>query len=191
MLENTHRHFLNKTITGILEGKHYGKVLDVGSRHQPYKSIIKFKEYFTLDLDPKQKPNFLVDAQTFKGVPKNSFNLVMATELLEHCQNPFKVINNIHSALKKNGTAIVSMPSLYNDHSEKGIRDYYRYMEDSGYEMFKEFRKVKVYRVGSTMSASITMLGNQWKLLRLLFFFNPLLKFGKKGYTGIVVEAKK
>lgn len=186
-----HRYFLDKKINSILKNKYFEKVLDVGSRHQPYKKIIKFKEYKTLDIDHEQKPDYLVDAQTFTGVPKKKFDLVIATEILEHTENPTKVVENIYSSLKNNGVAVVSAPSIYIDHSEKGINDYYRFMELSGKEIFKNFRKVKVHKIGSTSSAIITLLGNQWKIFRIIFIFNKFLKFGKKGYTGIVIEAKK
>ena len=53
--------------------------------------------------------------------PKNSFNTVVALELFEHI-NPsqlFKLYQNIHSLLKKNGKLILSIP--INEHLDKMV----------------------------------------------------------------------
>jgi SAM-dependent methyltransferase len=43
--------------------------------------------------------------------PEDSFDYVIASEVLEHCRSPHRVIAQLHGVLKRDGRAIVSIPN--------------------------------------------------------------------------------
>jgi len=51
------------------------------------------------------------DATRALPFPEESFDYVIASEVLEHCRSPHRVIANLHGALKRDGRAIVSIPN--------------------------------------------------------------------------------
>ena len=61
-----------------------GNVLDVGAQKAQYKKYVKCKKYLTLDLEPTHNPDICCDAHEIESKP-NAFQMVIATEVLEHC----------------------------------------------------------------------------------------------------------
>jgi SAM-dependent methyltransferase len=48
-----------------------------------------------------------------RGLHDASFDLVMCTQVLEHCMNPWAAVRAIHRTLKPSGYAIVSAPHVW------------------------------------------------------------------------------
>ena len=44
--------------------------------------------------------------------PPNHIDVVVCTEVLEHCESPYQVLQEIHKILKPNGTLILSVPNI-------------------------------------------------------------------------------
>lgn len=170
-----------------------GKVLDIGCGTRPYRELIKYKEYKTLDSDRKLKPDFCSDVHEMK-LPKESFDVVLATEILEHCYEPQKVVDNIWKVLKKNGECVASVPLIYPVHFGEEYKDYYRFTEDGMKHLFRKFGEVEVHPFGNLVSAV-------WRLIswRFKFFgrFNSLIWALTKDLkflefpNGYVVYARK
>ena len=103
-----------------------GKILDIGSADGMFTSIIakKSKADEVIGIDVLKKSvdwankhwknsvmKFYVgDAENLK-FKKESFDAVVALEVLEHVQKPVKVLNNVKGLLKKNGYAVFLVPA--------------------------------------------------------------------------------
>ena len=102
------------------------KVLDCGCGNQPLRSCLKKHGYEYDSLDISQNDNNSVsfigrlDANeiTFAEVVNEKYDLVVATEVLEHCTDMHLALRNIFYATKENGMALVTVPFFYPLHEE-------------------------------------------------------------------------
>ena len=98
-------------------------ILDIGcgsgatlKTAQPY-----FKKLFGIDLalylndDIKQLVNFSQVDLNFEPLPytDSSIDLITAFQVVEHLENPFYVMREIHRTLKKDGFFVMSVPNPY------------------------------------------------------------------------------
>src|SRR3989344_2340989 len=71
----------------------------------------KKKGYINLDINKNVKPEVVHDLGKFPYPFKNDyFDLVEADHVLEHTEDPFKVMKEIYRIMKPNGTLIVKVP---------------------------------------------------------------------------------
>ena len=126
--------FIRERIKKLMKevfNKDNDKILDVGCGDNPfYKGIIKGK-VFGFDVHPSSFTHFIGNADNLPFKPK-SFDKVLLANSLYYFDNPFKVINDIHSILKDKGTLFISVPFFYPIHdipddkfrfTEFGLRD--------------------------------------------------------------------
>jgi SAM-dependent methyltransferase len=106
-----------------------GKLLDIGCGTKPYKRFFNVGEYIGLEYDTEENrqcknADFFYDG---KNLPfeENSFNGVIATQVLEHVPDPDLFLKEIKRVLKKGGLLLLSMPLIYNEH-EKPF-DFFRF----------------------------------------------------------------
>lgn len=125
-----------------------GIVLDIGSKSSPYKKLIPHTKYMALDISPQVKPDIVSDAHKINW-ESNYFDTIIATEVLEHCYSPEKVINEIYRLLKSRGICILSTRFIYPYHPDP--KDYYRFTEDSLKYLFQNFNKVEIYPHGNRL----------------------------------------
>ena len=150
-----------------------GKVLYVGIHTNLYKELIPHTEFITMDIDKNLKPDIVSDIHNIK-TRSSQFDTVIALQVLEHCYNPQKAMGEIDRVLKKNGTAIISVPFLFHYHACP--KDYYRFTEDSLRCISKDFKKVKIIPVGNKFLVI-------WQLLSRSIFkpifhlLNPLIAY--------------
>lgn len=109
-----------KIITDLIPyGK--GRALDLGCGEGFYSEYLKEKGYFTIGVDNNEEmlervrgkydELFNLDVQKELPFRSNSFEIILALEVLEHLENPVKTIKEINKVLKKNGKAIISVPN--------------------------------------------------------------------------------
>ena len=96
-------------------------VLDVGCGIQPYRRLFRVLNYQGIDV----KGGGLKDEvkkvdKNFDGIhipySKNHFNVVIATEVLEHAEYPEKLVSEMHRVLKANGRIFITMPFVWPEH---------------------------------------------------------------------------
>jgi len=143
-----------------------GRFLDVGCGRAPYMNFIKVKsqisEYVTLDIEGADyshfKPDYIWDG---KHMPFNadSFNTVMATEVLEHAPDPLSLLTSIHSILQKEGVFFFTTPFFWNLHEIP--YDQFRYTPFALERLLKEagFDHIEIYASGGWHSSFAQMLG--------------------------------
>ncbi|MHB8621939.1 MAG: class I SAM-dependent methyltransferase [Sulfuricaulis sp.] len=124
-------------------------VLDVGAGSCPYREMFSHCVYKTQDftqLEPDQlrhgnygKIDYVSDASHIP-VPKNYFDVVLCTEMLEHVPEPVAVIAEFARILKRGGKIILTAPLGSGLHQEPyhyygGYTPYWykKYLVDNGF----------------------------------------------------------
>jgi SAM-dependent methyltransferase len=102
-----------------------GNFLDVGCGKMPYKSLIlenkKIQKYIGLDIEAARdydgvKADIVWTKDTKIPLEDNSIQSAMATEVLEHCPEPQRIIDEIFRVLEPNATFFLTVPFLWNLH---------------------------------------------------------------------------
>lgn len=122
-------------LDSLNESKLYakGRMLDVGCGTKPYKEVFSdvVKEYIGIDypssISANKEPK---NVEVYSILPhlsfKNeSFDTVLATEVLEHVAEPDAAFLEINRVLKKQGVLILTAPQSWAIH--EAPNDYYRY----------------------------------------------------------------
>ncbi|TAE18437.1 MAG: SAM-dependent methyltransferase [Bacteroidetes bacterium] len=161
-----------------------GKILDVGCGIMPYREYIlqnnpQATQYIGCDFEDSLageyamgKPDFFWDGKTLPA-EDNSYDTVIATELLEHCAYPEEVLKEILRVLKPQGTLFFTVPFLWTLHLLP--YDEYRYtpfslkrhIENAG------FTNIAIESLGN-VDASLAQMIGIWSGYR------PLGKWGKR-----------
>jgi ubiquinone/menaquinone biosynthesis C-methylase UbiE len=109
-----------------------GTLLDLGCGSQPYRQFLKgVARYVGLDypstrecLHTKVITDVLGDARTIPFADQ-SFDGVLCSQVLEHVDQPEKVVQEMSRILKPGGVGLISVPFFYNLHMEP--HDYFRF----------------------------------------------------------------
>lgn len=167
------RSVLDMHLRKVFKERQLGKTIDLGGKNSPYKKWMQTTKYICIDINPKNNPDIVADAHNLSMIQSNSYDTVVATEVLEHCAEPKKVIKEICRILKKGGHAIISTPFLYPYHPDP--KDYFRYTKDGLSELCKEFEQVTILPLGNRFFFFWEML--TWKI--------PLFKIMNKVFLKI------
>ncbi len=92
------------------------KLLDIGCSQDDFETDIKNLESFGLDIEDSNyyDPNHFQKVDLNNGkLPylDNTFNFVIAGEVLEHIKRPFEIIEEMGRVLKPNGVLYISTPT--------------------------------------------------------------------------------
>lgn len=172
--------------------KFKGHLLDVGCGRKPYRRFLLdnnyISEYTGLDIESAIvyeddiKPDFIWDGKTmpFKD---NSFDTLMATEVLEHCPDPKLIIYEMKRVMKPGGLIFFTVPFLWNLHEVP--HDEYRYTPFALQRLFKEcgLEEIELFAHGGWNMSMAQMIG-MWvvatkrgkKRNRWAFILNPIVK---------------
>lgn len=186
-----------------------GNLLDLGCGKKPYKKIFEryIQKYVGLDID-KSEADILCSIENISRIKKDSFDTILSTQVLEHVENPAKMIKDSYKILKKGGCIILTAPMTWQLHEQP--RDFYRYtkyglrylLESAGFRIIvlKErggFWKVigqklnsKFY--GNSKKKVIKMIKGPFCAgINLIFIFLDWLNKDFSETLGYVVIAKK
>jgi SAM-dependent methyltransferase len=191
-MRSVHRVSLDAKLKPIIEGFTMSSVLDVGSMHSPYREHIKCERYVRFDVDESSEPDICGDLHDMK-IPDNSYDCVIATEVLEHLYDPQRAMTEIRRVLKPGGFCIMSTPFLYVYHPCP--HDYYRFTWDSLSYICREFTKVDIQHHGNLIVFLWQLLNDNPITAIVANLFNPVLgkiQFKNTGYpSGFIVVAYK
>ncbi len=178
-----------------------GVILDVGSSLSPYKKIIKYEKYLSLDIDSKNNPDIVSDIHNIKW-ESDYFDTVIATEVLEHLENPKIALDEIYRILKKNGHVILTTRFFYPYHPQP--KDYYRFTKDSLNFLFNKFEDIKIISHGNRLHILWQIINNNKNIscgriqkifnifLNVLNPFFAIINFKDDFFPlGFIVIAKK
>jgi SAM-dependent methyltransferase len=163
--------YIRSSIFGCMKkyaGDFKGVLLDMGCGKMPYREFLSqnssISEYVGLDVetaleyDSTIRPDFTWDGVTMP-FDNDSFDTVIATEVLEHCPDPDRTLLEVHRVLAAQGVFFFTVPFLWNLHEVP--HDEYRYtpfalrrhLQNSG------FREIHIEATGGWHASMAQMLG--------------------------------
>lgn len=134
-----------------------GVVLDVGGTQDPAPS---YRRYFPLEADcqvvcanlsPAGKPDYVADAAELP-LPDNSVDGVWCLNLLEHVEDPSRVVNELHRVAKPGARVVIATPFLVCIHDDPA--DYHRFTPAA--------MRVLLERAGFAQVAVRALAGGPW-----------------------------
>lgn len=190
--DNLDRFGVRRSILRILTAQvpHFrGRLLDVGCGRMPYRDFIVSNcpqpiEYLGLDMPSETygNPPIVWDGQTIP-LEDASVDCAMATEVLEHCPDPGRVLREIFRVLKPGGFFFFTVPFLWPLHDVP--YDEYRYTPFALNRILGAagFRPVEIQPLGGWDSALGQLIGlwvrrrplADWKRSLLSWVLRPLV----------------
>jgi SAM-dependent methyltransferase len=155
-----------------------GKLLDFGCGRKPYENLFTVSEYIGLDMEQtghdhrNSKVDVYYDGKHIP-FPDESFDALFCSEVLEHVFDPELVLPEIRRVLKRDATALLTVPFCWNEHEVPF--DYARYstfgikhlLEKNGFEV------LEVKRSGNFVQVNFQL----WAL----YFYELFRGWGKAG----------
>lgn len=152
--------FLIKDLKNAIDQYAKGTVLDIGCGNKPYESFFKNKIKLYTGCDVVQSSDKKVDViceATSLNLDNESFDTVFSTQVIEHIDDPFKMLSEAYRVLKPNGSIIISAPFAWELHEEP--YDFYRY---SKYGLKKMLEKAGFSQI------SVKANGGKWAAIMQL-----------------------
>ena len=103
-----------KALVRSVPARNGGVALDLGSSWSPYRPIVEASgfELRTLDITLDDGADLIGTAED-TGLDAELLDLVLCSQVLEHCDDPWKAIAEIHRILRPGGHAIVTVPHVW------------------------------------------------------------------------------
>lgn len=139
-----------------------GSVLEVGGGNAMMEKLItslcRSNKFISTDIDATESTDLVCDAQMLP-FPKNSFNLVVAFEVIEHIPDTVLFLEEINRVLKRGGYVFISVPFVYGTHD---YYDYYRWTTKGLETIFNKhnLKVVKVNKCGGTFYTITSLISN-------------------------------
>ncbi len=106
-------------------GTEYPSVLDIGCGHKPYRDLFPTARHWGMDHGSVDtSPDFVGDALLLP-IRDQSFDIVFATQVIEHVRNPHGMVRECRRVLRPNGCLILSGPFFWPLHEEP--YDFFRF----------------------------------------------------------------
>ena len=128
--------YINKNTNG-------GEMLYVGTggdncREGEYAHLFKNYKSTSLDICPCYNPHIVGDINKTE-FENNSWDLIIAVQMLEHNENIFDMGKEIDRILKPGGYFIIDCPFMYPFHAEEGFMDLWRVTKDGMKVLFGKY----------------------------------------------------
>lgn len=104
------------------------RVLDFGCGGSPYRSLFPNVEYFRADVAGAKNIDFQVHENSALSASDEMFDMVLSTQVLEHCPSPQTYLRESRRVLKSGGKLILSTHGLFEEHGCP--YDFLRWTED-------------------------------------------------------------
>jgi SAM-dependent methyltransferase len=128
-----------------------GDLLDIGCGDKPYEEMLRPFLRSHIGTDPCGGADIEMDAHDLK-FDAGRFDTVLATSVLEHCEDPAKVVLEIKKVLKEGGYLVLTVPYIMFIHLEP--RDFYRFTRFGLAHLLKDFEIVRMETIGGYWTAS-------------------------------------
>jgi 2-polyprenyl-3-methyl-5-hydroxy-6-metoxy-1,4-benzoquinol methylase len=128
------------------------RALDLGSDKSPYRDLLVSRGYRveTLDITLDNGADHAGTAEA-TGLAGESFDLVLCTQVLEHCMNPWAATREIHRILRPGGHLVASAPHVWFFHPHP--TDHWRFTQQGMAHLCREagLRPVKLLAQGGSI----------------------------------------
>jgi SAM-dependent methyltransferase len=158
---------MQRAIERNLGGRSGLSIIDVGCGDRPYEPLLApyAGRYVGVDYRPGPKVDLVAPAEALP-VPSESFDCLISSQVLEHVDDPYAVMREVHRVLKPGGVALVSTHGTVNYHPNPD--DYWRWTHAGLAQLFRltgEWTRVDVHPNGGTGSALAYLVGRQLEAL--------------------------
>jgi SAM-dependent methyltransferase len=136
-----------------------GTVLEVGGvvhNRERYR-FDKATSYQTLDVADRPGVTLVGNVHDAATLPVASLDAVVLFNVLEHCQHPWVVVDNMHRWLRASGKCFCMVPSAQRLHAFPG--DYWRPLPDGLQQLFRGFSQQQLYVYGNPLTVVASFLG--------------------------------
>jgi SAM-dependent methyltransferase len=103
------------------------RILDFGAGGSPYRSLFPNANYQTADLQGSSA-DFSINEGGYTNAPDGAFDMVLSTQVLEHCRHPNRYLSEVLRVLKPEGKLVLSTHGLFEEHACP--YDFYRWTAD-------------------------------------------------------------
>jgi len=176
-----HRKILDKLLG---KNKHYyqGVVLDIGGRDRGRfnKPKHKVEKWIFADIEERHNPDIVLDVCDMNQITSDSIDVINATEIFEHIENPEKGLEECYRVLKKDGVLMLSMPFLFPIHADPS--DFQRWTEQKWRKKLENLHfKIEKFEI---MGMYFTVLADMQKMFikalpkglkHIFYIFHPLI----------------
>jgi SAM-dependent methyltransferase len=143
-----------RKVVGDLDGQRL-EIVDVGCGNRPYEELLRPVTASYVGVDWTQRPGVDVVAPA-EDLPfeDDSFDLLLSTQVLEHVEDPARVVAEAGRVLRPGGIALVSTHGVVNYHPNPD--DYWRWTHAGLARLLQQhggFGDVEVHHNGGTASA--------------------------------------
>lgn len=116
-----------------------GRILEVGDRRYTDAFGTAARTVDVLELQPGRGVTVVADLESGDGVPAESYDCVIATQVLSFTFDLASVARHLHRALAPGGTALVTVPGIspVSDYDDARSGDYWRLTERSLTRIFE------------------------------------------------------
>ncbi|MEN9612901.1 MAG: hypothetical protein RLZZ628_3715 [Bacteroidota bacterium] len=139
-----------------------GNILDVGCGQKPYKNLFKYSSYIGIEVEQAGHDHTKEDVDFFydgKHIPFEAgrFDAAITSQVLEHVFTPDLFLTEIHRVLKPNGTLLLTVPFVWDEHEQPF--DYARYssfglkslLQNNGFEIITHIKSLNNFNVISQL----------------------------------------
>jgi SAM-dependent methyltransferase len=184
---------LERALEPVLKGLPPGVVLDVGSKDAPYRRFVTATEYLTMEIQPGPGVDVVGDIHDIPRADA-TVDAVICTEVLEHCHDPQRAVEELGRVLRPGGVCVLSTRFLYLYHGAP--KDYFRFTEDGLRHLFRAFSALEVIPLGDRLESAWMLVPRRGRLWgRLMNLVDPLVSSRRthesKAPTGYLVRAVK
>jgi SAM-dependent methyltransferase len=158
-----------------------GIVLDVGGKAkgkegQFHPSASDRTRWIYLNINERTQPDVIGDAE-FLPFRAEGLDSVVCTEVLEHCEYPQKVIDELYRVLREKGHLIISVPFICPIHADPF--DFNRFTDRKLCSMLKRFKIIELKKQGYYFTVLADMikvyLRRTSRIYAFKYFFYPLI----------------
>ena len=135
--------YINKRYQDIsksLQDKSKMLIVGVGEKSDYYRKMFPNCEIVTSDVHNQFKPNFVFDGH-FVPFANDSFDMVLAAQVIEHTINPWKFCNELQRVTKVGGIIQIEAPQNFPYHAEP--YDFFRFTYTGMRSLFPKCEVIK------------------------------------------------
>ena len=177
----------------------WNKVLVVGAGNDPYRNLFgKLEQYIRLDILIDKDKVDVVAAAHFLPFGDESFDCILAIEVMEHLEYPKSFIDEVYRVLEKDGSFYATIPFMFHEHGDPS--DYWRPTRFALEILYNEFKKVKIAPQGNRFHVILDLISTSrflFRVFRFLRIFNHIAclvnskSSNSSSPSGYFISAKK